>query len=326
MNVGDARRYGEALLYLGQEDIGAASAVVTRPDSSLYSRTQMAILAWGNMLQDDTDVARFIAALGRGRGVAETLYLGEWYLANWNYARARTILEGLVRVAPDTARAQRRLAQALDEGFQDPEGAIPHWREAIRLEPMTMAADYYYLGHDLFLLGRPGEAIPVLEQARRLDPNDDRILLDLAQSQLGILPPDDLLAIVQEAVHLNSMNGYAYSLMSSIYLFQKRDQAQAERAAENALALQPNDTWALWLMAQIRLMQNRPEEALSYSEQGLEVDPQHSALWESVGDALLQMGQVNAACQAYRRITPIESDVEAAARLSEKLAASCASP
>jgi len=322
----EVRQQGEVFLQLAQGDYREAVNLIKQPGFAITPRGQLIIHALEDNLYSQADVARFVSDLGHERGLAWMLSLGERYLAAQNYPRARLVYEGILETVPDSAMAHRRLAMILEEYYKDYAGAVAHAQAAIRIQPKTVAEDYYRLGHNLYLLGKTKEAIPTLETARTLNPVDDCVLVDLALAQMGRVSAGDLLALLQEAVRINPENAYAYSFLSSVYLYQKKDLAQAELLAQKALELQPSDTWALYLMIQMRLEQKRPQDALQYAKRGLEISPRHVGFWVFQGDAQAELSQVGAACQSFQQALQLQPSPDYVAMIQQRLKTWCSIP
>ncbi len=86
--------------------------------------------------------------------------------------------------------------------------------------------------------------------------------------------------------------GFAYQ--------QSGDLLQAERWFMTALQLDPVLANAWFGLAQIRLMQHRPEEAIHYLKKALEIEPAADGYHYEMGSALEQLAQKSAAIEEYK--------------------------
>ncbi len=78
-----------------------------------------------------------------------------------------------VKIAPDVARAQFYYGEILAQ-MGDSAGALPHYKRAAQLSPHDV--DFQLKYGTMLAESSPSEAVPVLQEAARLDPNRPDIL------------------------------------------------------------------------------------------------------------------------------------------------------
>jgi len=101
-----------------------------------------------------------------------------------NFAKAKVLAEGAMRLSPDHVGARARRARAaLETG--DPQTAFGDFLVAIRLDP-RFGGHHRGMGRALLEMRRPKEAIAAFERALSIDPGDLKAieLRDQASKQL----------------------------------------------------------------------------------------------------------------------------------------------
>ena len=81
------------------------------------------------------------------------------------------------------------------------------------------------------------------------------------------------------------------------------DLAKAALALEKAAAMTPANVEGWLRLAKLDLQRRSPKEALSALEEALKASPGDGRVWLGKGDALLQLGTLDAAVDSYRRAT-----------------------
>ncbi len=147
-------------------------------------------------------------------------------------------------LADRAARAQRLVGEgARLLAAKRPGEAVEFLSEAWELDPQNVAAAIN-LGGAYILQGRHERAIPTLEAAARLEPDDPMIWVNLAAAYLGKLP-------------------FATS----------ERQARAIAAFERALALNPRTPQVHYNLGLIFLERDDPGRAADYFRDALDTDP-----------------------------------------------------
>jgi tetratricopeptide (TPR) repeat protein len=86
----------------------------------------------------------------------------------------------LIEAFPDNPGMAMNLGLALHAASKYDE-AIPQFQKTLRMQP-GLAAAWFLLGLDYQKLNRPKDAVPPLRRARKLDPNNENVHLELADA------------------------------------------------------------------------------------------------------------------------------------------------
>ena len=185
------------------------------------------------------------------------------------------------------ADAERAYAKAIAQNPQD--------SESIQMQALA-----------LFRLGRPAEAIPLLEQAHapgaqtKVDPSyllalcylDTRRFEDARRAFAAqyLLPPESAAAY----------------LVAARMLLRREFVPEANSFAERAVQLDPRMPLAYELLGEIALAQNRADEAITYLEQERTRNPLEPTTYERLGDAWERKGQYMQAEQVLQQAILLE--------------------
>ena len=173
---------------------------------------------------------------------------------------------------------------------------------------------------ELFLLGRhlverrtrqdDIRAIPLLEQAARLDPNHAPIRVALARalrSQSGTQIAARRRALLQQALHLDPDSAEAHLSIGRIHLFRDWNWREARIALERAVELHPNMAEARHTLATFYAMQGQSEQAVVQIEVARQLDPVSAALHADSGLVYFLSRRYRtaiSACQLALRLEP----------------------
>lgn len=153
------------------------------------------------------------------------------------------------------------------------ENAVSHLEQAIELEP-EYALTYINLGRIYLEQGSNRQAIQVLEPASQLQDDLPDLWLLLAQAYCGVNELTQAADCAEKAVNLSPNQIQPLLLRGEIALQAGNPQA-AQSRAQAALRINPDDPFALLLMARVLNALNRQEEALFMIDRALPlaVDP-----------------------------------------------------
>ncbi|MFY9948633.1 MAG: tetratricopeptide repeat protein [Candidatus Sulfotelmatobacter sp.] len=104
------------------------------------------------------------------------------------------------------------------------------------------------------------------------------------------------------------------------------DLLQAERWFDTALQLDPTLTAAWFGLGQVRLLQHRPQGAVSYLKRALELEPTAEGLHYELGSALEQASERSAAIEQYKMELRLHPDQAGARKALDRLEANPAGP
>jgi len=206
-------------------------------------------------------------------------------------------LEKLGRIGEAQQAPQKTAQEWLKEGnalhkLQRYEEALAAFEQALRLDP-KIAFAYDNKGFALYGLQRYEEALAAFEQALRLAPNfaDANIGKDMVLDKLG--RTGEAQQAPQKTAQKWLKEGYA--------LRDLKRYEEALAAFEQALRLDPNDTYAYNCKGSTLGNLKRYEEALAAFEQVLRLDPNNAFAYNGKGLALNKLGRIGEAQQAYNK-------------------------
>ncbi len=183
---------------------------------------------------------------------------------------AETLFSHAIAHTGDNAVAQYNLGRAIEEAGRNEE-AIPHYREAIRIDPdygpphvnlgtLLDRADrheeamvllgratrlmpgspqpHYNIGLSLLRRGRHGDALPYLLRARDLSPGDPRAPLQIAVAWLGLGRPADAVACLEAALKDTEWGPLEYMLGRALVDLGRPE--EAARRFRRAIDLDPD--------------------------------------------------------------------------------------
>ena len=241
----------------------------------------------GIMAMQSGDVKNAIAFLNKAeeRGALSEmgwLSLGTAYQANGQLSMAVNAWKNAVPLA----QANSYLASA-QRSLGDFSGAIEYWHATIALDPGNTAA-HYTLGL-LLMATDPGEALPELMQAARLDPDLDPTIQGLRTALNTGLAADD------DAAHF-LVAGRALAALGEWDL--------AEQAFRRAIDRRPNYAEAMAWLAEAQQQQGR--DGGEEIKQALAIDPQLAMVQGLYGLYLQRQGQPEAARTAFQKAAVLE--------------------
>jgi len=160
--------------------------------------------------------------------------------------------------------------------------AIAEWREASRLDPED---DYPFnsIGVALLQLGRQQEALQVLRTATKLCPNSVRLLSSIGCLVIKLACEDSNKVLVLEA----------------------------HQALQKAVALEPQNAYALHLLGLVEWQLGRKREAIQLLKASVEVDPNDSAVHLNLRQYQALRGDWRGMLQSIKAIDslPIDDDI-----------------
>jgi tetratricopeptide (TPR) repeat protein len=164
-------------------------------------------------------------------------------------------------------------------------------------------------GVTLFRLGKPAEAIPLLEQAHRSIPNanvEPQYVLGLCYMDTGRY--DDARKALASQYGFAPDSPPAYLLVARM-LMRREYLPVAETSARKALTLNPSIPRAHFLLGEIALARGQQAEAIAEFQQERDLDPLNGAVYERLGDTYIRGGDFDRAQQALNRAVVLEPTV-----------------
>jgi tetratricopeptide (TPR) repeat protein len=189
---------------------------------------------------------------------------GEFYLSLEAPLDAIRALELAAQLAPEEARVHRALGAAYRQSLRL-DDATAEYQQAVGLDAKDKQA-YYELANLYRALGAHEDAVKLYQRQLELEPKHAPSLKGLALTYLAQGKEDLAAKALNEA---STARGAAGELTQDIYLqtqlafyyLAQGKAAQAQRAAEAALAIEPRYSWARIAAAEADLAQDRFFEA-----------------------------------------------------------------
>jgi tetratricopeptide (TPR) repeat protein len=234
--------------------------------------------------------------------------LAEVYLLSGRYAEAVEQAEQVSSLFPDNTNALLTAGIGYVRMGQ-PEAALYPLRRFVELRgerPMarvdtSLEAAYYFLGESYVGLGRPAEAIPVLEAALLISPTDADALYQAGLAYQALLQPEMALERYHKAVRLVPDFAEAYAGMVESY--STLNQPNHEDYARGMVAFSRGDY----------------RSAISYLENASEALPDFAPAFLGVGLAYERTGRLEAASAAIQRALELNPDDFAAQQASGRI-------
>lgn len=221
-----------------------------------------------------------------------------------HFAEALKQLDALAARTPVPAGVNRLRGLALysENRFADADGAFA---EALKEDPHDIEAAQLR-GLTLFRLGRPAEAVPLLEGATawtahtRVDPSYVLALCFLEMKQY-----DNARHAFAQQYGFPPDSAQAY-LLTARMLLRRDNLPEATLLAEKSLEIDPRLPLAHELLGEIALAQQQLNRAIDEFEKERAVDPLDGSVYDRLGDAYIRAAQYNKAEQAEQRALLLE--------------------
>jgi tetratricopeptide (TPR) repeat protein len=177
-----------------------------------------------------------------------------------NLAQAISHFQESIRLGNDSAPVHYNLGIAYLNSGRGEDG-IRELRAATAKDPNFLPSQRA-LGFALLDAGRPHQAVPYLEQARRQSPHDAEIWVDLVRAQFEVRNDNAALQIADQAMKAIRGNPRMNQALADLCL--KYDQLQKARyILEDSSELMPGDPNIALSLARVSLQAGEPMEALA---------------------------------------------------------------
>jgi predicted Zn-dependent protease len=220
-------------------------------------------------------------------------------------AEALHTLEPLAAQTPEPAGVEKLRGLALYQQNKLVEAAAA-FAGAATQDPNDIEAAQMQ-GVTLFRMGRPADAIPLLERSREQKVAaanvDGNYVLGLCY--MDTRRYDDARKAFAAQYGFPPDGAEAY-LLSARLLFRREYLPAAITAAQKALALAPKMPLVHQLLGEIALAQSRQTDAITEFEQERAINPLYGGLYDRLGDAYLRAGEYDKAQQALNRAVLLE--------------------
>lgn len=178
--------------------------------------------------------------------------------------------------------------------------AIESFRKSLAEDPQDNEATQL-LGLSLYLSGRPGEAIPLLERVQAWYPraNVDASYI-LGQCYIQTKDYPRARQAFARMFDLASDSAASY-LLTARMLFRQEFSPVALEYAEKAVSLDPKLPLAHSLLGEIHLFQSKIQPAISDFEQELAINPGHAGTYYRLADAYSRVEKFDSAEKLLQR-------------------------
>jgi tetratricopeptide (TPR) repeat protein len=213
-------------------------------------------------------------------------------------------LEKLSLEQPEAAGVERMLGYVYYERSELNKAEMA-FRKALAQDPHDLKS-MQMLSITLFRLGRSADAVPILEQKRKLGGarnGDSDYLLGLCY--MDVERYDDARRMIASEAHMSSESAAAY-LLTARLLLRREYLPAAENAGQKALALNPRLPLGHELLGEIALARNDVAQAIADFNEERAVNPLYGGLYERLGDAYFHAGNYSLALQALERAVLLE--------------------
>lgn len=201
---------------------------------------------------------------------------------------ALTQLDALAKLTPEPAGVER-LRGFIDYQQRDMVAAEAAYAKAVAQDPGDRES-MQMRGVALYSLGRPAEAIPLLEKARvavpsaNVDPN-----YVLGVCYIAVRRYDDARRAFAAQYGFAPDSAPAY-LLAARLLLRQENPAMAESYARQALALRPSIPLAHLLLGEVDLARGQLPEAIAELKEERDMDPLNGQVYDRLGDAYVRSG------------------------------------
>ena len=205
--------------------------------------------------------------------------------------QSRTRLEALLLSHKDHPFAHGLLGEVLAL-TREYEGAVLHYREAVRVNPKWMTP---WLNWAMLSLSqkKPDIAVQVLEEGLKANPESEELhmLLASARSEQGQI--DLAIAAYETTLRLNSRNLLAANNLAVLLVDHKRDPSSLQRAFSLSRDFEKEAPHPFFIdtLGWVRFKMGQQEEAIRLMKQAVSKSPEMSVLNYHLGMALFQSGQ-----------------------------------
>jgi predicted Zn-dependent protease len=219
-------------------------------------------------------------------------------------AEALQQLDALAAITPEPPGVER-LRGFIDYQQRKMTEAEAAYAKAVAQDPTDLES-MQMRGVALYSLGRPEEAIPLLEKAHasvasaNVDPN-----YVLGVCYITVRRYDDARRAFAAQYGFAPDSAPAY-LLTARLLLRQENPSQAEEFARKAVALQPDLPLAHLLLGEVQLARERLPEAIAELERERALNPLNGNVYDRLGDAYVRSGDDAKAQQALSRAVLLE--------------------
>jgi putative PEP-CTERM system TPR-repeat lipoprotein len=293
---------GLARTRLAAREFDQALAVLAKQEAKHGKAPELHVLK-GTILLAKQDKAGARSALNQAVTLAPTDYaavssLAQLELVEQKPDAARAHLQRLLEKDKDNVQAMTALALLAERAKQRPEAA--QWLEkAAAVDPAALAPAMRLAGFYL-QTGQAGKAVEHLRKVQVVHPAAPVVLEAMGRAQQA---SGDLAGAIESFGKLASAAPKAPQplLLLASAQVQHKDVAAAQASVKKALTLAPGFVPAHLMQADLALLQNKTDEALSVLRALQKAQPKQAAGFLAEGDVHMRMGKPALAIAPYQQ-------------------------
>ena len=156
------------------------------------------------------------------------------------------------------------------------------------------------LGLSLFVSGRFAEALPRLESTRQWAGDNPELALALGQTYIHVQRPDAARGIFATLYNVPPDGGGAHLIAAQMMIRLEQD-PQAEKELVRALEKDSRLPGANLLLGQIALFRGRFDDALTFTQRELALNPANANAFSQLGDAYVRQSRWDDAIGALQK-------------------------
>jgi protein O-mannosyl-transferase len=286
-----------------------ATALAILATAGLGARSFARSTDWIN---EETFYKRTFAAGGRSARVE--INLGQIYAGRGDYAEAEKIFRAVLQLVPDYPIAQNNLASILARQGKSKEAEAlfalieKNSMKTRREYPRTWigALNLAYVRHKA---GNDESALAVLERAHSDYPEVWELIRLKAEIVREHRGPDAALRLVQDFARENWWHQGAAIALGQLYS-QSGDIKRADSAFELATRLDVHGTEALKLLVELRVRENRFQEAYQLQRRAVARQPDQPSQYVLLSNVLEKMGRTEEAGAALTEASRLRALVQ----------------
>ena len=195
----------------------------------------------------------------------------------------------------------------------------------LQLEKVKAIVPYYYFptiknlekqslyigknAYQLLYFGQYEESLNLAKLAVKINANDEKLWLILAEAQLANKKYKNALNSLNKAEQLNSNISEIYFTKSNIYL-KTSQQKKAKSALEKGIKIEPNNHKAIFQLGNILLMEQNYLGAIKLFDKSIKIKPDFWQAINNKGLAYFEKKNINLAIKLFESAISIQENAE----------------
>ena len=195
----------------------------------------------------------------------------------------------------------------------------------LKIEKVQSVIPYYYFptinnlqkeslsisksAYQLLYFGRYEESLNLAKLAIKINPNDEKIWLIMAEAQIANKLYKNALNSLKKAQNIDPNISEIYFAKSNIYL-QISQQRNAKIALEKGLSIEPNNHKAIFQLGNIFLMEKNFSEAIKLFDKSIKIKPNFWQAINNQGLAYFEKNNISLSIEHFEKAISIEDNAE----------------